>query len=61
MPNQAIIDTVQSPPNRTYGRGPYFVGKNNKYVGMATVLNWEVAYPISDLLSGSGMLPSSNA
>ncbi len=47
-------------PNKTYGRGPYIIGKDNKYVVTATSLNWEVAYPISDLLSGCGIMPSSN-
>lgn len=60
IPSKAISGTVYCSPNRTYGRGPYIVGKNNKYVVTATALNWEVAYPISDLLSGAGILPSSN-
>jgi hypothetical protein len=47
-------------PNKTYGRGPYIVGKDRKYVITATALNWEVAFPISDLLGGCGILPSSN-
>ena len=46
--------------SRTYGKGPYIVGKGNKYVVTATCLNWEAAYPISHLLSGGGILPSAN-
>ncbi len=61
IPENAITNgTVFCAPNKTYGRGPYIVGKGNKYVVAATSLNWEVAYPISDLLSGTGILPSSN-
>ena len=41
-------------------RGPFITGKDKKYVVTASTLNWEAAYPISDLLSGSGILPSSN-
>jgi hypothetical protein len=60
IPNKAISGTVYCSPNKTYGRGPYIAGKDNKYVVTATALSWEVAYPISDLLSGAGILPSSN-
>ncbi len=60
IPNQAIKGTVYSEPNKTYGKGPYIAGKNSKYIVTATTLNWEVAYPISHLLSGGGVLPSSN-
>ena len=60
IPGDAISGTIYCAPNKTYGRGPYIVGKDNKYVVTATALNWEVAYPISHLLSGSGILPSSN-
>jgi len=61
IPSNAIKDgTVFCAPNKTYGRGPYIVGKANKYLVTGTCLNWEVAYPISDLLSGAGILPSSN-
>jgi hypothetical protein len=61
IPKDAINNgTVFCAPNTTYGRGPYIVGKDKKYVVTATSLNWEVAYPISDLLSGAGILPSSN-
>ncbi len=60
IPKDAITGTVYSEPNRTYGRGPYIAGKESKYVVTATALNWEVAYPISHLLSGGGVLPSSN-
>ncbi|MFI5128431.1 MAG: hypothetical protein ACHQFX_00505 [Chitinophagales bacterium] len=60
IPKDAINGTVYCAPNKTYGRGPYIVGKDNKYVLTATSLNWEVAYPISNLLSGAGILPSSN-
>ncbi len=56
----AISGTIYCAPNKTYGRGPYIVGKNKKYVVTATALNWEVAYPISHLLSGGGIVPSSN-
>ncbi len=60
IPKEAIHGTVYSAPNKTYGRGPYIVGENNKYLVTTTCLNWETAYPISDLLSGGGVLPSSN-
>lgn len=60
IPKEAISGTIFCAPNKTYGRGPYIVGKDKKYVVTATTLNWEVAYPISDLLSGGGILPSSN-
>ncbi|MFC2116564.1 hypothetical protein ACFLTU_08805 [Bacteroidota bacterium] len=60
IPRDAVKGTVYSAPNNTYGRGPYIVGKDQKYVVTATALNWEVAYPISHLLSGAGILPSSN-
>jgi hypothetical protein len=60
IPKDAISGNIYCAPNKTYGKGPYIAGKNNKYVVTATSLNWEVAYPISDLLSGGGILPSSN-
>ena len=60
IPEEAISGTIYCIPNKTYGRGPYITGKNKKYVVTATSLNWEVAYPDSDLLSGCGILPSSN-
>lgn len=60
IPGNAIKGTVHCAPNKTYGRGPFITGKDNKYVVAATTLNWEVAYPISDLLSGAGILPTSN-
>jgi len=60
IPADAIRGTVYCAPNKTYGRGPYIVGKDRKYVITATALNWEVAFPISDLLGGCGILPSSN-
>lgn len=60
IPKEAISGTVYCAPNKTYGKGPYITGMNSKYVVTATALNWEVAYPISDLLSGAGILPSSN-
>lgn len=60
IPKDAISGTIYCAPNKTYGKGPYIAGKNNKYVVTATALNWEVAYPISNLLSGGGILPSSN-
>lgn len=60
IPKEAISGTIFCAPNKTYGRGPYIAGKDNKYVVTATALNWEVAYPISNLLSGGGILPSSN-
>ena len=60
IPKDAISGTIYCAPNKTYGKGPYIAGKNNKYVVTATSLNWEVAYPISNLLSGGGILPSSN-
>lgn len=60
IPKNAISGEIYSAPNNTYGRGPYITGKNNKFVVTTTSLNWETAYPISDLLSGGGVLPSSN-
>lgn len=60
LSKDAINGTIYCEPNKTYGRGPYIVGKNKKYVVTGTALNWEVAYPISNLLSGGGILPSSN-
>jgi hypothetical protein len=60
IPKDAISGTVYCVPNRTYGRGPYIAGKDKKYVVTAAALSWEVAYPISNLLSGGGILPSSN-
>ncbi len=60
IPADAISGTVFCAPNKTYGKGPFITGKDKKYVVTATTLNWEVAYPISDLLSGSGIIPSSN-
>lgn len=60
IPNDAINGLIYCTPNTTYGEGPYIAGKSNKYVVTATCLNWEVAYPISHLLSGGGILPSSN-
>jgi len=60
IPEEAISGTSYCIPNKTYGRGPYILGKDRKYVVTATSLSWEVAYPISDLLAGCGILPSSN-
>ena len=61
IPKEAIKDAViYCEPNKTYGRGPYILGKNKKYLVTTTCLNWEVAYPISDLLSKSGVSPTSN-
>ncbi|HEX7905480.1 MAG TPA: hypothetical protein VF487_16520 [Chitinophagaceae bacterium] len=61
IPKDALKDaTIYSAPNKTYGRGPYIAGKNKKYLVTTTSLNWEVAYPISNLLSGGGVAPSSN-
>lgn len=60
IPKGAIKGSIYAEPNATYGRGPYITGKNSKYLVAATALNWEVAYPISNLLSGGGILPSSN-
>jgi hypothetical protein len=60
IPKDAISGTIYCVPNETYGRGPYITGKDNKYVVAGSTLNWEVAYPISNLLSGGGILPSSN-
>ena len=61
IPPDAITSgIIYCAPNDTYGKGPYIVGKDKKYVVAATALNWEVAYPISHLLSGAGILPSSN-
>lgn len=60
LPEQSIMGQVLSSPNDTYGKGPYLVGLGNKYLVTTTALNWETAYPISDLLSGSGVLSGSN-
>ena len=60
IPKAAINGTIYSAPNKTYGKGPYIVGKNNKFLVTTTSLNWEVAYPIADLLGNGGVLPSSN-
>jgi hypothetical protein len=60
IPKEAISGTIFCAPNKTYGRGPFITGKDKRYVVTATTLNWEVAYPISDLLSGCGIVPSSN-
>lgn len=60
IPKQAISGKIYCEPNKTYGRGPFIAGNNNKYVVTATCLNWEVAYPVSHLLSGAGISPSSN-
>jgi hypothetical protein len=60
IPADAIRGTVYCAPNKTYGKGPFITGKGNKYVVTSTTLNWEAAYPVSDLLSGSGIKPSSN-
>jgi hypothetical protein len=60
IPEAAITGKVYCAPNVTYGRGPFITGKDKKYVVTATSLNWEAAYPISNLLSGCGVLPSSN-
>lgn len=60
IPADAINGKVLCAPNKTYGKGPFITGKNKKYLVTATTLNWEVAYPISDLLSGAGIMPSSN-
>jgi hypothetical protein len=60
IPKDAINGRVYCAPNRTYGKGPFITGQSKKYLVTATALNWEVAYPISDLLSGAGIAPSSN-
>ncbi len=60
IPENAIHGRVYCVPNDTYGKGPYIAGKDRKYVVTASALNWEASYPISHLLSGAGILPSSN-
>ena len=60
IPPAAIDGKIHVAPNRTYGRGPFLVSRENKHLVTATCLNWEAAYPISHLLSGGGVLPSSN-
>jgi hypothetical protein len=60
IPSNAIKGTVYCAPNKTYGRGPFIEGQNKKYIITACCLNWEVAFPISHLLSGVGIMPSSN-
>ncbi|MBN9299218.1 MAG: hypothetical protein J0I41_19610 [Filimonas sp.] len=60
IPEEAIKGVVHAYPNKTYGKAPYIVGQGNKYLVTLNALNWEVAYPISNLLSGAGILPASN-
>lgn len=60
IPAEAVKGEVFCAPNKTYGKGPFITGKDKKYLVSATTLNWEVAYPISNLLSGAGIMPSSN-
>jgi hypothetical protein len=60
IPANAIKGTVYCAPNKTYGKGPFIAGQDKKFVVTSSCLNWEVAYPISNLLSGSGIMPSSN-
>jgi hypothetical protein len=60
IPEGAIKGTIYCAPNKTYGKGPFITGKDKKYLVTANSLNWEVAYPVSDLLSGSGIMPASN-
>lgn len=60
IPAEAIRGTIYAMPNKTYGKGPYIVGDRNNYLVTATALSWEVAYPVSDLLSGAGIMPTSN-
>ena len=60
IPAAAIKGTVYCAPNKTYGRGPFIAGQDKKFVVTSSCLNWEVAYPVSNLLSGYGILPSSN-
>lgn len=60
LPKEAIKGQVLAIPNQTYGEGPYMIGKGNKYLVTTAALSSEVAYPVSDLLSGSGILPGSN-
>jgi hypothetical protein len=61
IPKEAIVSgTEYCKPNSTYGRGPFILGRDQKYLVTGNCLNWEVAYPVSDLLSGAGILPSSN-
>jgi hypothetical protein len=60
IPASAIKSTIYCAPNITYGRGPFIAGKDKKYVVTPNCLSWEVAYPISSLLSGAGIMPSSN-
>jgi hypothetical protein len=60
IPAAAIKGTVYCAPNKTYGKGPFIAGQDKKFVVTSSCINWEVAYPISNLLSGSGIMPSSN-
>ncbi|MCK4920734.1 MAG: hypothetical protein KAS71_06795, partial [Bacteroidales bacterium] len=60
IPKEAVKGEVYFAPNKTYGKGPFIAGKDNKYIVTLTTLNWEVAYPISNLLSGAGINPRSN-
>ena len=56
----AIHGQILAYPNTTYGKGPYIIGKDKKYLITTNTLNAEVSYVISKLLSGSGVLPTSN-
>jgi len=58
--DKSITGNVISSPNSTYGKGPFVVGKNNKYLITASTIHWQTNFLISDLLSGGGTLPSSN-
>jgi hypothetical protein len=60
IPREAINGTIYCLPNKTYGRGPFIAGKDKKYIVTANTLCWEVAYPVSDLLAGCGIMPTSN-
>ena len=60
IPKNAVNGNIVCIPNSTYGKSPFIAGQNRKYVITATTINWEVAYAISDLLAGCGILPSSN-
>ena len=60
IPEDAINGTVYCAPNKTYGRGPYISREKQEICRYCHPLNWEAAYPVSDLLAGCGIMPSSN-
>jgi len=60
IPREAINGNIYCTADKTFGRGPFILGKDKKFLVTPTTLCWEVSYPISDLLSGAGIMPTSN-